>query len=147
MEALNFPVDLHSYYLLSPMIMTKRTRSWICVAEITFPCRAGRKAFPYGSGLEPGRDLDQSCCLSISKGASQSGSGICFGSLLDTSLRRCSAPKTHWSDNISWLAWEQLGIPGRAKGSVQGEGSLGFSQSQTAAPVTWPPIRREKMDG
>lgn len=64
------------------------------------------------------------------------GYSICFGSLLDTSLQRSSASKTHWSDNISWLAWEQLGIPGRAQGSVQREESLAFSP-QTAAPGPW----------
>ncbi|KAI3358578.1 hypothetical protein L3Q82_014714 [Scortum barcoo] len=45
-------------------------------------------------------------------------------------------PRTHWRDYVSRLAWERLGVlPGRAGGSVWGEGSLGIS-AQTAASAT-----------
>ena len=36
--------------------------------------------------------------------------------------------------------------PGRAGGSVRGEGSLGVP-AQPAAPATWPRITQKKMDG
>ncbi|KAI3364332.1 hypothetical protein L3Q82_011134 [Scortum barcoo] len=38
-------------------------------------------------------------------------------------------PRTRWRDYVSQLAWERLGVPpGRAGGSVWGEGSLGISE-------------------
>ncbi|KAI3370364.1 hypothetical protein L3Q82_025130 [Scortum barcoo] len=44
-------------------------------------------------------------------------------------------PRTRWRDYVSQLAWEHLGgPPGRAGGSVWGEGSLGIS-AQTAASM------------
>ncbi|KAI3370169.1 hypothetical protein L3Q82_024952 [Scortum barcoo] len=49
--------------------------------------------------------------------------------------------------SLSWLAWERLGSPpGRAGGSVWGEGSLGIS-AQTAASATRSRTKRMKMDG
>ncbi|KAI3354648.1 hypothetical protein L3Q82_018531, partial [Scortum barcoo] len=53
------------------------------------------------------------------------------------------------TDYVSRLAWERLGIrpPGRAGGSVWGEGSLGIS-AQTAASATHPvPDQADEEDG
>ncbi len=57
-------------------------------------------------------------------------------------------PRTRWRDYVSRLAWERLGIPpGRARGRVSGEGSLGIP-AKTAAHVTRPWISgRRWMDG
>ncbi|KAI3372524.1 hypothetical protein L3Q82_023001, partial [Scortum barcoo] len=84
----------------------------------------------------------------IERGVSWGGLGICFGCLLDASLGRCSRhacptgrrprgrPRTRWRDYVSRLAWRTpQGPPGRARGSVWGEGSLGIS-AQTAASAT-----------
>ncbi|KAI3352140.1 hypothetical protein L3Q82_020952 [Scortum barcoo] len=53
-------------------------------------------------------------------------------------------PRTRWRDYVSRLAWERLGVPpGRAGGSVWGEGSLGIS-AQTAASATRSRTKRMK---
>ncbi|KAI3364724.1 hypothetical protein L3Q82_010853, partial [Scortum barcoo] len=63
-----------------------------------------------------------------------------------TGRRPRGRPRTRWRDYVSQLAWEHPGPPGRAGGSVWGEGSLGIS-AQTAASMTRPRIKRMKMDG
>ncbi|KAI3377380.1 hypothetical protein L3Q82_008570, partial [Scortum barcoo] len=77
------------------------------------------------------------------------------GCPLDASLGRCSRhvppggglrgrPRTRWRNYVSRLAWERLrGPPGRAGGSVWGEGSLGIS-AQTAASATRSRTKRMK---
>ena len=55
-------------------------------------------------------------------------------------------PRTRWRDYVSLLAWERLGVPGRAGGSGRRQGRLGFS-AQAAAPATRPPEKRQIMDG
>lgn len=40
--------------------------------------------------------------------------------------RSRGGPRTHWSDYISWLAWEGLDVPLRTGGCGWGEGKLGF---------------------
>ncbi|KAI3369677.1 hypothetical protein L3Q82_024519, partial [Scortum barcoo] len=43
-----------------------------------------------------------------------------------TGRRPRGRPRTHWRDFVSQLAWERLGVPpGRAGGSVWGEGKSG----------------------
>ncbi|KAI3363190.1 hypothetical protein L3Q82_011825 [Scortum barcoo] len=86
------------------------------------------------------------------------GSGIYFGCPLDASLGRCSRrvppggglgeDPGHAGETMSLgLAWERLGDPpGRAGGSVWGEGGLGIS-AQTAASATRSRTKRMKMDG
>ncbi|KAI3368718.1 hypothetical protein L3Q82_025413 [Scortum barcoo] len=64
-----------------------------------------------------------------------------------TGRRPRGRPRTRWRDYVSRLAWERLGDPpGRAGGSVWGEGSLGIS-AQTAASATRSRTKRMKMDG
>ncbi|KAI3377487.1 hypothetical protein L3Q82_008668, partial [Scortum barcoo] len=65
-----------------------------------------------------------------------------------TGRRPRGRPRTRWRDYVSLgLAWERLGDPpGRAGGSVWGEGGLGIS-AQTAASATRSRTKRMKMDG
>ncbi|KAI3365359.1 hypothetical protein L3Q82_010444 [Scortum barcoo] len=67
-----------------------------------------------------------------------------------TGRRPRGRPRTRWRDYVSRLAWERLsGSPGRAGGSVWGEGGLGIS-AQTAASMTRIPDQADEngwMDG
>ncbi|KAI3372049.1 hypothetical protein L3Q82_006910 [Scortum barcoo] len=64
-----------------------------------------------------------------------------------TGRRPRGRPRTRWRDYVSRVAWERLGDPpGRAGGSVWGEGGLGIS-AQTAASATRSQTKRMKMDG
>ncbi|KAI3351379.1 hypothetical protein L3Q82_020192, partial [Scortum barcoo] len=57
--------------------------------------------------------------------------------------------KERWRDYVSRLSWpgNAFGIPGRAGGSVWGEGSLGISAQTAAASATRSRTKRMKMDG
>lgn len=58
------------------------------------------------------RDRVRSCFSCTSRGVSRDGSANCFKCPLATSLGTCSrhAPRGRGPEEVSWLAWEELGI-------------------------------------
>ena len=56
-------------------------------------------------------------------------------------------PRTRWSDYVTWLAWERLGILLEELEEVSGEREIWVSLLRQLPPVTRPRITWKKMDG
>ncbi|KAI3376749.1 hypothetical protein L3Q82_000352 [Scortum barcoo] len=157
-EALDLPVNLRSHltYGHELWVMTERTRSRIQAAEMSFLRRvAGRSLRDRGEKLgHSGGARSRAAAPSHREESAEVAWASVFGCPLDASLGRCSRhvppggglgeDPGHAGETMS-LGWpgNASGPPGRAGGSVWGEGSLGIS-AQTAASATRSRTKRMK---
>ncbi len=125
-------------------VMTKRTRSWIQAAEMSFLRRvAGRTLRDRVRSSVTREELGvEPLLLHIERNQLrwlghlfQMSPGRLPGEVLrafPTGRRPRGRPRTRWRDYVSQLAWQRLGVPPE---ELEEEGSLEFL-AETAAPAT-----------
>ncbi|KAI3363802.1 hypothetical protein L3Q82_001410 [Scortum barcoo] len=131
-------------------VMTERTRLWIQAAKMSFLLRvAGHSLIDRVRSSVTREELGVEPLLLHIERSQLRWLGHLFW-MPPGRLHREEAqgkPRTRWRDYVSQLVLgTPRGPPGRAGGSVWGEGSLGIS-AQTAASATRSRIKQMKMDG